>query len=152
MFCIKSVTDLALEFPTTKGKEGPRKIWSKHVKNDIGECGLSGDDPQDRDTWRAAMWLFLPGAANPIEWDIDNTLISTMVNDERCDYIMSSGRFMGYIINLYSSGSLHWLYPTFLSADLTMGVMRPASVATATQRSTTLCLQVIHHNISTETT
>ena len=39
---------------------------SLHVLNDVGDCGLSGVDPQDRDAWRAGVWcsLVLPTASN----------------------------------------------------------------------------------------
>ena len=41
--CIKSVTDLVI--PYTRRRVRPRKTWSKYMKNDVRECGLSGIDP-----------------------------------------------------------------------------------------------------------
>ena len=53
-------------------KQGrPRKTWSESVKTDVKACDLAETDPQDREKKCST----LPGAANPIEWDTDSTLI-----------------------------------------------------------------------------
>ena len=53
MSCIKSYTQCPI--PGTRKQGRPRKSWSKCVKSDVNNCGLSGIDLQDRDAWRAGV-------------------------------------------------------------------------------------------------
>ena len=53
----------------------PRKTWFECVKTDSSDCGLTGVDPQDRETWRAIVRHSLVLLTPLNETRTDSTLI-----------------------------------------------------------------------------
>ena len=64
--------------PVTRCRRWPKQTWFECVKNDVREYGLSGVDPINTYAWGAGVSA-LPGAAKPIEWDTEITLISKWI-------------------------------------------------------------------------
>ena len=68
-------------------------MWPECVKDYVRKCGLYGIDLQGRGAWWWAVFFTLPSAANPVEWDAGNTLISewimmTMMNLPKPEHLM----------------------------------------------------------------
>ena len=126
---LKSVTNWRI--PATKGWGKARKTWSKCVKNDVWECGLSSTDMQDREALSVVWCCRTHGIGHRqlpnLKMDMDrwSHALLTLVNSWQCSKLFLMKNKWGIIWNylpMFASCDLAPVWDLYLQKG--MGIMK----------------------------